>query len=258
MPGEFSKLFHKQTDFDFPIGSLPSNPQYWPKEWKEIQYKNYPRMPKIKLPKKFLNLGSFERALKNRYSTRNFNPNKELTLNQLSTLLYFSAGVKPFKTKNENLIRRFYPSGGARYPLEVYLGIKKVKGVEQGIYHYNVKEHLLENIGGKEWLDELLPALYYPWSREAAVIYIITAVWDRNFIKYKDRGYRIVLMEAGHLAQNLALTASALNIGCCNLVGFHNKKFNEILDIENSSESTLYIAVLGEKNNENKPKNFKT
>ena len=245
MFGIFSKLFHKQTDFDFQIGSLPTNPQYWPKEWKEIQYKSYPRMPKIELPKNFPDLGKFENVLKNRHSTREFNTGKELTLNQLSTLLYFSAGVKS-NNANPNLVRRFYPSGGARYPLEIYLGIKKVDEIDSGIYHYNVKEHLLENIGGSEYLNELLPALYYPWSRDAAVIFILTAAWDRNFIKYKDRGYRIVLMEAGHLAQNLALTAAALNIGCCNLVGFHDKKINEILDIENSDESTLYMAVLGE------------
>ena len=245
MFGIFSKLFHKQTDFDFQIGSLPTNPQYWPKEWKEIQYKSYPRMPKIELSKNFPDLGKFENILKNRRSTREFNTGKELTLNQLSTLLYFSAGVKS-NNANPNLVRRFYPSGGARYPLEIYLGIKKVDEIDSGIYHYNVKEHLLENIGGSEYLNELLSTLYYPWSRNAAIIFIITAAWDRNFIKYKDRGYRIVLMEAGHLAQNLALTAAALNIGCCNLVGFHDKKINEILDIENSDESTLYMAVLGE------------
>jgi len=245
MFGILSKLFHKQTDFDFSIGSLPSNPQFWPKEWKEIGYKEYPRMPKVQLPKNFLNLGEFENALKQRHSTRNFNPNAEINLQQLSTLLYYSAGFKPQKKENWNLVRKFYPSGGARYPLEVYLGIRKVNSVNPGIYHYNIKEHSLENIGVKEWLDELLPALYYPWSRDASVIFIIAAAWDRNFIKYKDRGYRIVLMEAGHMAQNLVLTASALNIGCCNLVGFHNKEINRILDIENVGESALYMTVLG-------------
>ena len=52
-------------------------------------------------------------------------------------------------------------------------------------------------------------------------------------------------MEAGHLAQNLALTAAALNIGCCNSVGFHTEKINKVFDIENGDESSLYMAVLG-------------
>ena len=244
MFGIFSKLFHKQTSFDFPIGTPPSNSQYWPKEWKEIQYKAYPRMPKIKLSKNILPLGNLETCLKARHSTREFNASKELSFDEFSTLLYYSAGVKS-DNADPSLIRRFYPSGGARYPLEVYLGIQRVETVKPGIYHHNVKDNLLENIGGKEWLDELLPALYYPWSRDAAVIFIIAAAWDRNFVKYKDRGYRIVLMEAGHLAQNLALTAASLNIGCCNSVGFHNGKINEVFDIENKDEDSLYMAVLG-------------
>lgn len=203
-------------------------------------------MPKIKLSENILPLGNLETCFKTRHSTRKFNINKELSFDEFSTLIHYSAGVKSAnKDADPNLIRRFYPSGGARYPLEVYLGIQRVEGVKPGIYHYNIKDHLLENIGGKEWLDELSPALLYPWSRDAAVIFIIAAVWDRNFIKYKDRGYRIVLMETGHLTQNLALTAASLNIGCCTLVGFHNGKINEVLDVEDSSESSLYMAVLG-------------
>lgn len=246
MFGIFSKLFHKQTNFDFPIGTPPSDPQYWPKEWKEIKYKAYPRMPKIKLSENLLPLKDLESAFRNRHSTREFNVSKELSFDELSTLIYYSAGVKPAKEIDPNLIRRFYPSGGARYPLEVYLGIQRVENVKPGIYHYNVKDNLLENIGAKEWMNEFLPGLYYPWSREAAVIFIITAVWDRNFIKYKDRGYRIVLMEAGHLMQNLALVAASLNIGCCNSVGFKNKHINEIIDIDmENRESSLYISALG-------------
>ncbi len=246
MAGIFSKLFHKQTNFDYPIGTPPSNPQYWPKEWKEIYHKVYPRMSKIRLSENFLALDNLEAALKNRRSEREFDLNAKLSFEELSTLIYYSAGVKPAdKNIDPNSVRRFYPSGGARYPLEVYLGIRRVENIRPGIYHYNVKDNLLENIGSEKWIEELLPALYYPWSREAAVIYIISAVWDRNFIKYKDRGYRIVLMEAGHLAQNLALIAAALNIGCCNSVGFHNEKINEILDIENRDEDSLYMTILG-------------
>ncbi len=246
MFGFFSKLFHKQTDFSFFIGTPPSDPQYWPKEWKEITYKSYPRLPKVKLSPNILPLGNLENALKKRHSSREFNSSAKLSFDELSTLVYYSAGTKPAEETNPDLIRRFYPSGGARYPLEIYLGVQKVENLEPAIYHYNVKDNLLENIGSKEWIDKLLLSLYYPWSREAAVIFIITAAWNRNFMKYKDRGYRIVLMEAGHLNQNLALTAASLNIGCCNSVGFNNKHINEILDIgAENEESSLYISVLG-------------
>ena len=161
-------------------------------------------------------------------------------------MLYYSAGTKPEYHGPAKKIRRFYPSGGARYPLEVYLLIQRVDGVEPGIYHYNVKDHRLELLTKeKKEIEKLKEGLFYPWSRDAAVAFFVTAVWERNFMKYKDRGYRIVLMEAGHLGQNLALTAAALGIGCCNSVGFHNQRINEVLDIENEDESSLYLALLG-------------
>lgn len=248
MLGIFSRKFHRQTDFNFPIGTPPSDPQYWPKEWTEIYHKEHPRLPKIGLPLKFLKLGSMEDSFKKRHSTREFDLSKKISLDELSTLLYYSAGAKPPRINfdGEAVIRRHYPSGGARYPLEVYLGIQRVEGVEPGIYHYNTKEHLLENLTTDlEYLESLKEGLYYPWSRDAAVILLITSVWNRNMMKYKDRGYRIILMEAGHLAQNLALTAATLDIGCCNSVGFHNGRINDILDIKNEDEDSLYMAVLG-------------
>lgn len=245
MSGEFSKKFHEQTDFSFPLGTPPSDPQYWPKEWREIFHKQYPRLEKIALSTNLLSLGDLENSLITRHSQREFDIAESLTLDEISTILYYSAGVKPsFGRWNE--VRRCYPSGGARYPLELYLLIQRVDGIVPGIYHYNVKEHILEKLSDyQEDIDSLKDGLYYPWSRDAAVACFITAVWERNFMKYKDRGYRIVLVEAGHLAQNLALTATALNIGCCNSVGFHNEHIDENLDITHEDEDSLCLALLG-------------
>lgn len=247
MNGTLSKLFHKQTNHDFTIVSSSLTPPHsWPKEWKEIHYKEYPRFPKVKLSEKILELGDIKNALQNRCSVREYNPQKELALSELSTLLFYSAGVKPSTSVDSNLLRRHYPSGGARYPLEVYLGIQRVNGIERGIYHYNVKNHLLETLTtDSEYLESIKESLYSPWAREAAVFFIITTVWNRTMIKYKDLGYRLILLEAGHMTQNLALVAASLNIGCCNIVGFHNKHIEETLDIEHEDEDSLYMSLLG-------------
>ncbi len=246
MSGEFSKKVHRQTDFSFKIGTPPSDPQYWPKEWTEILHKEYPRFSKIDLPRNFSVLYNLKDIFFARYSKREYNLGVKISLQELSTLLYYSAGIKPEIQSGTTKIRRFYPSGGARYPLEVYLLIQRVEDVEVGIYHYNVKEHQLELLtADKSEIEKLKEGLLYPWSRDAAVAFFVTAVWERNFIKYKDRGYRIALMEAGHLGQNLALTAAALGIGCCNSVGFHNERINQVLDIENEDEDSLYLALLG-------------
>jgi len=246
MFGIFSKKFHKQTDFNFTLGMPPSDPQYWPKEWKEIQHKSYPRFPKMALSENILDLGNLRSSLENRRSQREFDRLKKISFEELSTILHYSAGINPRERKREETVRRFYPSGGARYPLEIYLAVQRVDGMIPGIYHFNVKDNTLETLTIEpEHMENILEGLFYPWSRQAAVALFTTAVWNRNFIKYKDRGYRITLLEAGHLNHNFALTAAALGVGCCNSLGFHNQKINEVLDIENEDEDSLYMTLLG-------------
>ena len=166
MPGYLSKKFHHETNHDFPIGTAPMNSQYWPKEWKEIHHKEYPRFPKISLPAYPLPLGELDKAFEDRRSAREYNINQSLTLDELNTLLYYSAGVKP-SADYDTEVRRHYPSGGALYPLEMYLLIQRVVGIGPGIYHYNVKKHTLENLTSeKEEMEKLKDGLLYPWSRD--------------------------------------------------------------------------------------------
>jgi SagB-type dehydrogenase family enzyme len=246
MSGEFAKKFHKKTDFSFEIGTLPSNSQYWPKEWKEIKHKSYPRFPRVDLSRDFLELKKFEDVLLGRHSTREYDLTKKITLQELSTLLHYSAGIRPTEKNEEQGFRRFYPSIGAPYSLEIYLLIQGVEGLECGIYHYNIKEHQLEILSAeKKRIARMLEGLYYPWSREAPVSIFTTAVWERNFTKYEDRGYRLVLLDAGHLGQNLALVATALGLNSCNSAGFHNQRIEEVLDIEKDDEDTLYLTLIG-------------
>ncbi|MBI2609903.1 SagB/ThcOx family dehydrogenase [Candidatus Giovannonibacteria bacterium] len=245
MIGALSKLFHKEINFKFKSGTGPSDPKTWPKSWKTVYFKEYPRLNLIPLSWNFLELGNLESALKNRHSTREFS-NKPITFEELSTLLYFGGGIRKIPDNGEwNGSKRFYPSGGSRYPLEIYIGAQNVTDLDRGIYHYNVKKHALEELIESEGIKIIKEAMFYPWSKDAALFVILTSVWDRNFIKYKDFGYKIVLNESGHLMQNIALISSALNIGCCHLAGYSNEKIELMLDIDNEEESTVHLSVLG-------------
>jgi SagB-type dehydrogenase family enzyme len=142
---------------------------------------------------------------------------------------------------------RFYASGGARYPLEIYPLVLRGEGeLKPSLYHYYVKEHALENIWEKDFLaDRSLEGLFgYPWIYDASVILLITAVFWRNQIKYGERGYRQIMQEAGHLGQNFYLVSEALGLQCCAISGYADEGVDKIIDIDGVTEASVYAFAL--------------
>lgn len=234
-------FFHESTKAKKTGISTPSAD--WPSEWKIIEFKNYPRLQQIALPKAENLDISLGRSIINRQSERDFSK-KPVSCQQISNLLFYSAGIKKDGlARGEN--RRAYPSGGARYPLEIYLAVFEGKDIKEGVYHYNVKNHGLEKLLEKNCRQEFLEIIGQDLIKNASFILLISAVFNRTIIKYKDRGYRLVLLEAGHLGQNISLVSTALNIKACALGGFIDDECNKILDLEKDKESVVYIFACG-------------
>lgn len=235
--------FHEYTKNEKLANISQSN---YPKSWIKIHFKTYPRLNKIKLgTKDFNRKNSVSNLIKARRSNRNFT-GKEINLEDLSYLLSNSAGINLIENSNFDTSKRGYPSAGARYSLEIYPLILNCRGLKKGLYHYNVKENLLELLLEKDlrkWLQDALGG--EKWPIKASVIFIITSVLRRTTIKYGDRGYRYSLIEAGHLAQNLHLLAMELEFGSCAIGGYLDSKFDELLDISLQKEFTLYLVAIG-------------
>lgn len=217
------------------------DPNKWPKEWKTVQFKGYGRLAEIVLPKsQSLTNYSLHTALKKRSSIRKFS-NQPLPLEKLSTLLYYSAGLN--NIKNSTIRGRFYPSAGARYPLELYF-ISLNSQLPMGLYHYYLKNHSLEKL---LTFDKFDFAKYFNqnWISTVGAFIIITAIFKRTTMKYADRGYRHILQESGHMGQNIYLLSSTLNLSCCAIGGYLDDKINELLDIDGINESVVYILAVG-------------
>ncbi len=73
----------------------------------------------------------------------------------------------------------------------------------------------------------------------------MTAVFDRTCAKYGDRGYRYVYLDAGHLCQNMWLTAVADGLGMVTVGGYYDRLTNRLLQIDGYTEATIYIALFG-------------
>lgn len=240
-PLTISEKFHEKTKIRKFTDSLDESE--WPKSWKTIYYKGYSRLKEIQLPKPGYLKMEFSNVLLNRRSERSFSK-KPLLVKQLSDLLFNSAGLKRI-IDDHNGVQRLYPSAGARYPLEIYI-ITLNTPLPQRIYHYYVKNHSLEELYPYK-KREILSCINQKQFREAAAVIAITAAFKRTTIKYGDRGYRYVLIEAGHLGQNLYLVSSALGLSCCAIGGVLENKLNILLDIDGLNESVIYTFAVGRK-----------
>lgn len=237
-----SDSFHEATK----ISSYPKGEkeEYYPRSWIKINYKTYPRLKRIKLPPPLKLKANLERTILSRRSKREFSC-KRLTPKELSSLLLFSGGLTYQKNEDWDKSLRAYPSAGARYPLEIYLAVNRVESVENGLYHYNVKEHSLELLRKGDFDKMMAKTTDQEWVGKAGVVILISAVLDRTRVKYKDRGYRFILMEAGHLAQNIHLMSEALNLSSCAIGGFIDDELNKLLDLEGTCESVVYLVAVG-------------
>ena len=181
---------------------------------------------------------SIEEALLKRRSTREYSGDP-LTLDEISQILWSAQGIT-----HENRLRTA-PSAGGLYPLELYVVVGDVEGLEAGIYHYMpIENNLLKTVDGDRRSDIADAALGQDWVEKAAINIVITAIYERTTGKYDDRGIRYVHIEVGHAAQNICLQATALNLGVVTVGAFNDEKVVQILHL-NPEEKPLYIIPIG-------------
>lgn len=145
-----------------------------------------------------------------------------------------------------SLLLRTAPSAGGLYPLELYAMVQGIGDLPDGLHHYNVREHSLEPVRlGAPWTELRECLLSYEPVAAANVVVFLTAVFARTQTKYGARGYRYVLLEAGHVAQNLCLLAAERGLGSLCMGGFIDTSLNRFLDLAPRSEGAVYAVGVG-------------
>src|SRR3989338_2020388 len=195
--------------------------------------KEYARMPRMVLPRPSPLPVSLDSALESR--TSHFSGNKEILPRDFSTLLYHALGARKDRTRR-------YPSAGALYPIETYIVALSLSGIPRALFHYHQHAHTLEHLWDVP--SDFDPRAFAPTARGASAFLLFTAVWERTAAKYGDFGYLHAVIEAGHMAQNVLLVASALKIAACPLGGFDEKIAASILDLDNETEQPMYAIAL--------------
>jgi SagB-type dehydrogenase family enzyme len=214
-------------------------------------FKVYRFAPKIPLPSDELAVQSpLRQALGHRVSTRSFS-GESISLDALAAVLVPAAACNRAVALTEfpplELHLRSYPSAGGEYPVELYPVLLRVGNIEPAATHFDPRARALSVIHRGRALTELQSCLMRGDSllESAAVLIVLTAVFERSTEKYGDRGYRLILLEAGHLAQNLCLTAAAAGLGTLAWGGFFDDELNHFLGIDGVNEAVVHCVFLG-------------
>lgn len=196
----------------------------------------------IALPKpKVRGTVSLEETIKKRRSRRNF-LDKPLTLEQVSQLLWAAQGITDERTGF-----RASPSGGACYPLDIYLVIGKnsVEGLEAGVYRYLVSNHSLEiHLRGDKRRALALASLGQMFIARAPISIVTTVEYSRITSRYGQRGVRYAHIEIGHVGENIYLQTEALGLGTVAIGAFSDGMVAKVLSLPKGHEP-LYIMPVG-------------
>ena len=177
-----------------------------------------------------------------------------MTQEQLAFMLWSSQGIQ--STRGEGIVSTFrpVPSGGARHPFELYIVVKDVEGLEPGLYHYVPAK----NIGEKKVTIERLSPLFddyetnmnemlvgQKWAVKAPVILFLSCIPYRAEWRYNDAAHRVMLIDLGHVGQNMMLSATALGLGSCCLAAYDQKLCDQVFSFDGIDEYTVYVLPVG-------------
>lgn len=207
-------------------------------------FKYYPAAERVALPAPSITQfpADFWQLLQQRRSTRKY-PGTPITKEELSLLLWACQGITG---RAGNWLFRAAPSAGALYPMETYIAVDKVKELDAGLYHFNVHDFVLERLLASPVADQVAEAcLMQRFMARGSVIFIWSAVMRRNMAKYGHRGARYILMDAGHICQNLLLAAEAIGRKACPVGAFFDDELNQLLGLDDEEETVLYLAAVG-------------
>ena len=169
-----------------------------------------------------------------------------LTLTQLSYLLWCTQGVKSVRGKAYATLRTV-PGGGARHPFECYMAVRKVEGLTPGLWHYLPLEHRIERLGWVEDLEALIGRTLdgQRWAEKASVVFYYSCVFYRAEWRYGIWAHPTVLIDSGHITENLYLAATSIGLGGCAVAAVDGPEANRAFGLDGVEETVFYAMPVG-------------
>lgn len=169
-----------------------------------------------------------------------------ITLKQLSDSLFAGLGITG-ETHNgiARLPLKMTPSGGARNPYEAYVYARAVDGLAPGFYHYSAIDHTLGLVRDDRLPEPAALVGGQLWANEMPCVIFLCADFGRTMWKYDDaNAYRVVLIEAGHIGQNIMLAATANGLTACPTAALSHAIIEEHLGMSGLTRAPVYALTL--------------
>ena len=205
---------------------------------------------------------AYERApigalIRSRRSVRHYS-GELIQLKDMSTILFHCGGISGqtpvegasntiFLGDEPQIDLRVAASGGALYPVDLFVVALKVQEVPSGVYRYLPKAHALKHVGAaSDTPDPRMVAEFFPIEVDRAG-FLIGYVYNlfENARKYGDMALGFAMLEAGSIAAHLHLICTALGLGSCDVGSFSKRRFERLFGVDGISRHVIHLTVVG-------------
>ncbi|WP_238883316.1 SagB/ThcOx family dehydrogenase [Clostridium sp. YIM B02551] len=192
-------------------------------------------------------------CIKSRRSTR-FYSEESVSIEELSYLLWATQGITSIN--KAGLTLRTVPCSGATHSFETYLFIMNVEGIQKGVYRYIPAEHKLLFMFEIDSIDEKIDEItldqpFVPnFAKKAAVIFAWSTTPYRSEWKFDITAHKKILIDIGHVCQNLYLASESIDAGACAIGIYDQTMIDGLLGLDGDEEFVIYLAAVGKKKEE--------
>jgi SagB-type dehydrogenase family enzyme len=187
---------------------------------------------------------TLQNAINNRRSRRKFK-GESISSAELSFLLWATQGITQLVDSGHAL--RTVPSAGARHALETYLAVLNVDNLDTGFYRYLPLSHslLVERLDAAAGYKIKQATFNQNWMADAAVVFLWAAIPFRMEWRYGLAAHKVILLDVGHVCQNLYLACEAIGAGTCAVAAYDQEQMDQVLGINGDDEFVIYTAAVG-------------
>ncbi|MEM6449311.1 MAG: SagB/ThcOx family dehydrogenase [Cyanobacteria bacterium P01_D01_bin.105] len=168
---------------------------------------------------------------------------------RLSRLLIDSYGLtaKVMTFSGKPMYLRSAPSAGGLYPAELYIVSRGTSLLDAGLYNYQVRTHSLWRFWDDHpWPDLQASCFWHPALTTTQLALVVSTVFERSAWRYKDRAYRRVFLDSGHLLGNLEVAGTLCDYRPHLIGGFADELVNKLLYLDGEHESAIALLALAD------------